>query len=108
MVKAGDVVVVDYPGVSGSKTRPAIVVSSDLYNSERPDIILGLVTSQLHQAKDSTDYILEDWKKAGLHSRSAFRAFLSTIPASQATIIGRLSDRDWQEIQLKLKLAIAF
>lgn len=108
MIKAGDVVVVDYPGVSGSKTRPAIVVSSDLYNSEHPDIILGLVTTQIHQAKDSTDYILQDWKKAGLNFASAFRCFLSTIPSSQVTIIGHLSDKDWQQIQSKLKLAIAF
>ena len=43
---AGDVVAVDFPGVNGIKRRPAVVLSSALYHANRPDIIVGLLTSK--------------------------------------------------------------
>jgi mRNA interferase MazF len=42
----GDIVTVDFPGVTGIKRRPAIVLSSNEYHAIRPDIIIGLITSQ--------------------------------------------------------------
>ena len=39
MVKPGDVVIVDFPGVTGIKRRPAVVVSTDTYHRTRPDTI---------------------------------------------------------------------
>jgi len=44
----GDVVLVPFPFTDQrtTKKRPAVVVSSDAYNQERPDIILMAVTSQ--------------------------------------------------------------
>jgi mRNA interferase MazF len=107
MARPGDVVTVDFPGVTGVKRRPAIIVSTDLYHKVRPDVILGLITSQTAKAIQPTDYILQDWKKAGLHSPSAFRTFLATMPASTVTIIGHLSNRDWQGIQSCLEQALA-
>jgi mRNA interferase MazF len=107
MAKPGDVVTVDFPGVTGVKRRPAIIVSTNLYHRVRPDVILGLITSQTAKAIQPTDYVLQDWKLAGLHSPSAFRTFLATMPASSVTIIGHLSDKDWQEIQNCLEQALA-
>jgi len=49
-LQAGDVVTIDFPGVEGVKRRPAIVVSSAIYHQHRPDIIVGVVTSQIHKA----------------------------------------------------------
>ena len=44
----GDVVLVPFPFTdqSTTKKRPAIVVSSQTYNTERPDVIIMAVTSQ--------------------------------------------------------------
>ena len=42
MLKPGDVVTVEFPGIGGVKRRPAVVVSTDQYHRTRPDIILGL------------------------------------------------------------------
>ena len=42
----GDLVVADFPGVTGVKRRPAVILSSDLYHASRPDCILGIITSQ--------------------------------------------------------------
>ncbi len=107
MAKPGDVVTVDFPGAQGIKRRPAVVVSTNAYHDARPDVILGLVTSNLGSATSSMDYVLQDWRAAGLHSASAFRCFLATMPATSIVTIGHLSDRDWQGVQARLKLAIA-
>ncbi|WNN92036.1 type II toxin-antitoxin system PemK/MazF family toxin [Gloeocapsopsis dulcis] len=37
---------VDFPGVTGIKRRPAVVLSSDTYHANRPDVIVGLITTQ--------------------------------------------------------------
>jgi PemK-like, MazF-like toxin of type II toxin-antitoxin system len=58
LLKAGEVVVVDFPGATGIKRRPAVVLSSDTYHSSRPDVILGLITSQVTGSMGSTDYAL--------------------------------------------------
>ena len=107
MPKPGDVVTVDFPGSQGIKRRPTIVVSTETYHGARPDIIVGILTSQVDKATAPTDYILQDWKSAGLHNPSAFRAFLATMPVSGIGTIGHLSERDWQEVQKRLAIAIA-
>lgn len=108
MVKAGDIIVVDFPGVQGIKRRPAIVVSSDEYHRTRPDVIVGLLTSQLSSATGPTDCLLQDWRAANLHAQSAFRSFFVTLPrASVAANVGKASSRDWQAITHCVRNAIA-
>jgi mRNA interferase MazF len=107
MIKPGDVVTVDFPGVTGIKRRPAIVVSTDTYHRTRPDAILGLLTSQVAAATSPTDCVLQDWQTAGLRTPSAFRAFLATMPTASLTTIGHLSDQDWRKVQSCLRVALA-
>jgi mRNA interferase MazF len=108
MVKPGAVVTVDLPGAQGVKRRPALVVSTDAYHAARPDVVLAVITSQTRTATAPTDYVLQDWTVAGLHSPSAFRAYLATLPtASIVAIIGQLSGRDWLEVQARLRVALA-
>ena len=106
MAKPGDVVTVDFPGVEGVKRRPAIVVSTETYHSTRPDVILGLLTTNLDSANAPTDYVLLDWQAAGLRNRSAFRAFLVTMPTASITVIGHLSQRDWEQVKKRLSNAV--
>lgn len=106
--KAGEIVIVDFPGVQGVKRRPAIIISSDLYHQSRPDVIVALITSQLSAANKPTDHILQDWQAAGLRAPSAFRAFLNTLPRTAVTaVVGRASDNDWQQIVSKVLAALA-
>lgn len=49
-LRPGDVVLLDYPGVKQTKRRPAVVLSSHLYHQHRPDVIAGLITSQVDVA----------------------------------------------------------
>jgi mRNA interferase MazF len=103
----GDVVTVDFPGVTGVKRRPAVVLSSEIYHSTRSDVIVGLITSQT-TALGVTDYQLQDWSTAGLRVASVFRSFIVTLPPSANLIhIGKLSDRDWKGVRECVKLALA-
>ena len=106
MVESGDVVIVEFPGVQSTKRRPAVVVSSAVYHRTRPDVILGLVTSQLAEAKHPSDHLLVDWMQANLRKPSAFRSFLVTLPVKAVRVIGHLSERDWSAVKLCLGEAV--
>ena len=107
MFEPGDVVTIDFPGVTGIKRRPAVILSSSVYHQIRPDIIVGLITSQTRGAVSITDYLIEDWAAAGLRVSSAFRSFLTTLPpAAKPVKIGDLSLKDWAAVCLRVKTAL--
>jgi mRNA interferase MazF len=106
MIDAADVVTVSFPGAVQRKTRPAIVISTALYHVHRPDLIVGLLTTQVGRATSPTDCVLQDWATAGLRRATAFRSYLATVSAAGVVKIGRLSDLDWQAVQKCLRLAI--
>ncbi len=102
----GTVVVVNFQGVTGTKRRPAVIISTPEYNNERPDIIVALITSQISKATASSDHILDDWATAGLDKPSAVRTFIQTYPASGARTIGFLTDSDWTNVRQRLRHSI--
>ena len=107
MFNPGDVVVIDFPSVTEVKRRPTVIVSSVIYHTSRPDVIVGLLTSQ-SVALAPTDYMLQDWVQAGLRVPSIFRSFFATLPASTPPVlVGHLSDRDWQGVCACVRLAFA-
>ena len=107
MPSPGDLVTVDFPGATGTKRRPAVGVSSDAYHSERPDLILGILTTNLASATASTDYALQDWTAAELHAPSAFRSYFGMALPDNVHVIGHLSDHDWQAVKDCVKRAFA-
>ena len=107
LLNPGDVVAVNFPGVTGIKRRPAVVLSSAVYHASRPDVIVGLITSQTAAAIGPTDCLLQDWAQAGLRAPSAFRSFLATLPPSTNPLsVGHLSDRDWLRVRACVKAAL--
>ena len=108
MPTPGDVVFAPFPGADGVKDRPAVVVSSDLYHSVRPDVILWLLTTQIGVVTLPTDYVLQDCAAAGLRFPTAFRCYFVTMDVRDVYgQFGVLSDRDWAEVQARLRLAMA-
>ena len=108
MTQPGKVVVVDFQGVAHTKRRPVVVISSDLYHSCRPDVVVSLLTTKLSDATDPTDYILQDWKIANLTKPTAFRCFILTMPRNAIHFeVGQLSDRDWQEVKSRVSISLA-
>ena len=105
--KPGDIVTVDFPGVTGIKRRPVVALSSATYHATRPDTIVGLITTRT-SGLGATDYELQDWAAAGLPIASVFRSFIVTLPPSSNLVyIGHLSERDWKGVLKCIKVALA-
>ena len=105
---AGEIVLVNFQGARGIKRRPTVVVSTDSYNQTSPDVVWAVITTPIDSANLPTDYLLKDWHNAGLHKESAFRAYFGTYEQnSYFPVVGKLTDRDWEEVQKRLRLAIA-
>jgi mRNA interferase MazF len=78
----GDLVLVPFPFTdqTGIKKRPAIIVSSDAYHRQRPDVVLMAVTSQLLRPAGAVgEVLITEWQKAGLPKASLIKPVLTTI-----------------------------
>lgn len=105
----GDVVLLPFPfsDLTTTKTRPAVVVSSDLYHDNRPDLLVAYVSSQLSQLREPTDHLLADWQAAGLLRPSFVRAKIATIePTLVVHAVGTLSATDLEMVDQKLRSAL--
>jgi len=93
----GDGVLVPFPftNQSGTKKRPAVIVSSNAYNAKRRDLIIMAITSQVRTPLGFGETLVADWPTAGLIKASVFKPVLSSI--EQALVIrqmGSLSAAD--------------
>jgi mRNA interferase MazF len=77
----GDVIVVPFPFTdqTATKKRPAVVVSSEAYQRERPDLILMAITSQVRPAPTVGEVAVMHWQAAGLLKPSVIKPLLTTI-----------------------------
>lgn len=77
----GDVVLIPFPftDLTATKTRPAVVISSSSYHQARPELLLAYVSSQVAKADQSIDYVLSDWKAAGLLKPSFVRPKIAAV-----------------------------
>ena len=80
----GDIVLVPFPFTSqtASKKRPAVVVSSRVYNTAKPDIVLMAVTSQLRANPILGEVWVQNWETAGLLKPSAIKPVFATLEQS--------------------------
>ncbi len=96
-----EVILVRYPfsNLSGSKVRPAIIVN-DSHASQ--DVIIVPLTSKVSPLL-AGEFVLEDWKSAGLNVPSAAKRGLYTVHQSLVIkSIGKLSDRDARSLENSL------
>ncbi len=72
--RRGDVVVVNvvFTGQSGSKPRPALVVSADAFHKKLPDLVVCTISSQprFFTRPGAGDHPLKHWKSVGLRHPS--------------------------------------
>lgn len=75
----GDIVLVPFPFTDQTaiKKRPAVVVSSNAYHRDRPDLILMAVTSQVRPATGIGEIAVQRWKEAGLLMPSVLKPLLA-------------------------------
>lgn len=91
-VRKGQVVVVNVPfsDQTGSKPRPALVVSTERFHRALPDVIVCPISSQprYHQRPGSGDCPLRNWSTAGLRYPSTVR--ISNLVSVEKGLIGRV------------------
>ncbi len=83
--KFGDVVLVSFPftNLKATKKRPAVIISSQSYQQERPDVILMAITSQIRKPLTIGECILQDWQQAGLLKPSLLKPLIATLEQEQ-------------------------
>src|SRR5206468_4332615 len=76
----GDVVLVEFvfSDESGTKLRPALVISAVAYQRARREVIVAAITSNVERRLYG-DYLIADWKGTGLLFPSLVTAILRTI-----------------------------
>jgi mRNA interferase MazF len=94
-------------GAVETKVRPAVVVASEIYLRERPDVLVGILTTKIPPRLSSTDYVLHDWRAAGLRAESCFRVFVLTLHRMDLSVIGHLSERDWSGVRARVRQAFS-
>jgi mRNA interferase MazF len=82
-LRFGDVIVVPFPFTDQTavKKRPAVVISSELYQRERADVILMAITSQVRAAPTVGEVAVVHWQAAGLLKPSVVKPLITTIEA---------------------------
>ena len=86
----GDIILVPFPFTdqSGTKKRPAVVISSAGYHQARRDVLIMAVTSQARPAGVMGEVQVKDWKGAGLIKPSVIKPIITTV--EQMLVIRRL------------------
>lgn len=98
----GDVVLVPFPFTdqTGTKQRPAVVVSSTRYNAERPDLVIMAVTSQVRPPGVAADVAIVHWREAGLLKSSVIKPVITTIELGLVRRkLGRLEADDRRSLE---------
>lgn len=97
-----EVILVRYPfsNLSGSKIRPAIVVNAPHLSQ---DVVIVPLTSKVSPLL-AGEFVLADWKTAGLNVPSAVKRGLYTLHQSLVMkSIGKLSDTDAGSLENSLR-----
>jgi mRNA interferase MazF len=101
----GDVVLVPFPFTdqTGLKKRPAVIVSSTAYQTQRRDVVIMAITSQIRPRPAFGEFTLAEWKKAGLIAPSAVKPVLATIEKRLILrTLGRLQPADVRSLRTSL------
>ena len=101
----GEVLLVPFPftNQAGGKKRPAVVISSDAYNTQRQDLLIMAITSQAPTGEDFAAFPITDWQTAGLLKPSFAKPVLTTL--EQTLVIrsmGILSATDQRSLRQML------
>ena len=97
-----EVVLVRYPfsDLSGSKVRPAVIVSAP--HSSRDVFILPLTSKTTSLL--AGEFVLADWSKAGLNVETAIKRGIYTVDQNLvAQRLGKLSDSDLGDLNDALR-----
>jgi len=101
-----DIVIVKFPFASSLKykARPALIISSETYNTNQRNTAIILAISSKIDTKLNFELSIENWENSGLLKPSIFKAAIATIEKEFIlTKLGRLSESDIQNVTMLLK-----
>jgi mRNA interferase MazF len=106
--KRGDVVLVPFPfsNQTATKKRPAVVISSSLYNEKTNDVVIIAVTSKVEKSSAVGECLIADWQSAGLLKPSAVKPAISTI--EQVLVLKKLGSLSANDILSVDRMVKAF
>ncbi len=107
----GDVILVpfQYTDQPVAKRRPALVLSSDQYHKGRNEIIIAALTSRIRNPLLVGDYMIKQWRQAGLPKPSVATAILRTVKAGMVIRrVGSLGREDMAAINGQIKTVLGF
>ena len=102
-----DVIVVKFPFASSLKykARPAVVISSNAYNSNTRDTLLIMAISSRVDTKLDFEMNIQNWKEAGLLKTSLFKSSIATIEKDFVIIkVGALSKIDALNLEKMIEI----
>jgi mRNA interferase MazF len=106
--RRGDVVLISFvfADESGSKLRPALVVSAAPYHRSRREAVVAAITSNLRRRLVG-DHILSKWKEAGLLFPSAVTGILRTVERTMVhRRLGSVVRTDLVEVERQLRVSL--
>jgi len=104
----GDVVLVSFvfADETGTKQRPAVIISSAIYHQQRQEAIISAITSRVGRILVG-DHAINHWREAGLLFPSVATGIIRTIKQSMLVRrLGRISPDDLKEIDRQLSIAL--
>jgi len=104
--KRGDTLLVPFPfsDQASIKQRPALVISVDAFNEKGPDLLIMAITSQVSGPLRIGEFLIRDWRLAGLLKPSAIKAAVTTIEAKLVRRrLGHLTDHDLGQLGKALR-----
>lgn len=93
----GDTILVPFPlsDPNAVRRRPAVVVSTDLYNANTGEVIVAQLTTRSRANPRMGDHVVVDWENAGLLGPTTARSRLVTVSTGRVLRkLGTLSRRD--------------
>jgi len=100
-----DVIIVRFPFASSLKykARPAVVISSDDYNSNKRDTLLIMAISSSLDGKLDFEVDMKNWQECGLLKPSLFKSSIATIENDFIlTKVGKLNTIDIENLNLMI------
>lgn len=77
----GEVLLVPFPftNQATTKKRPTVVISSNAYNQQKPDLILMAITSQIKMPLPLGEHLITEWAAAGLLKPSVIKPIITSL-----------------------------
>ena len=104
----GDVVLVGFvfADESGKKLRPALVISSTVYNRSRQEVVIAAITSNIRRRLFG-DFLIADWKRAGLLFPSVVTGVMRTVKQMMIERkLGSMLKSDMETIDRELRRSL--